>query len=208
MPKSSSELGDDLARKFRALNNARVKITSLSTQNLITQQVMNHLYEGLFLSAHVAFEVFLEDLFIGLLVDSQGLVSSRRDIVPRIVVKTHAIARDIVLGAERQYIDWLPYQRTVNLAQIYFRGGRPFSELDQPQKDYLNKCHTIRNAIAHKSRYSMKKFEESVIGLTPLPPNERKPAGYLSGYFRRRPAQTRYENLIAQMLLIAYDLAR
>ena len=164
-----------LLGNFGHLIITRVKITELSSQRLITQQAMNHLYEGLFLSAHVAFEGFLEDLFIGLLVEGQGLAPSRKDIVPRIVVKTHKIARDIVFGSERPYVDWFPYQRTVKLAQIYFRGGKPFSELNQSQKDYLNKCHTIRNAIAHKSRYSLKKFEASVIGSTPIPLKKENP---------------------------------
>lgn len=208
MPRTSRELGDRLAQHFRSLNDTRAKIVNLASQNLITQNAISHLYEGLFLSAHVAFEGFLENLFIGLLVDGQGLISSRTDIVPRIVVRKHEIARAIVFGSERQYVDWFPYQRTIKLAEIYFRGGKPFSDLTQLHKDSLNKCHIIRNAIAHKSRYSLQKFEESVISSTPLPPKERKPAGYLAGNFRGAPAQTRFENLIAQLLLTAYDLAK
>lgn len=208
MLKNSSDLSDELGNKFRALDDTRIKITNLSVRKLISRQVMTHLYEGLFLSAQVAFEGFIEELFIGLLVDGKGLISSRRNIVPRIKVTTYKIAREIVFGADRQYIDWLPYNRTIKLAEIYFRSGIPFSQLSQPQKDYLHKCHVIRNAIAHKSRFSINKFEEVVIGSTPLPPKERTPAGYLGGNFRLAPAQTRYENLIAQMLLIARDLAR
>lgn len=206
MSKNSSDLSAALANKFRALDKTRIKIAELSLRKLITQQVVTHLYEGLFLSAHVAFEGFLEDLFIGLLVNGQGIISSRKDIVPRIKVTTHKIAREIVFGADRQYVDWFPYQRTIKMADLYFRNGKPFSDLNQPQKDYLQKCHVIRNAIAHKSRYSMQRFEDVVIGSTPLPPKERKPSGYLSGNFR--VGQTRYENLITQLLLIAKDLAR
>jgi len=208
MLKNSSDLSEELAKKFHTLDGVRIKITDLSSGKLIPRQIMTHLYEGLFLSAQAAFEGFIEELFIGLLVDGKGLISSRHNIVPRIKVKSHKIAREIVFGVDRQYTDWLPYNRTIKLAEIYFRGGVPFSELSQPQKDYLHKSHIIRNAIAHKSRFSINKFEEVVIGSTPLPLKERTPAGYLGGYFRLAPVQTRYENLIAQMLLIARDLAK
>jgi hypothetical protein len=104
-------------------------------------------------------------------------------------------------------VDWLPYDKTQDLAKIYFRGGRPFSELSAPQKEHLLKCHTIRNAIAHRSRYSLERFERHVIGNTPLPPQQRTPAGYLKGIFRLYPSQTRYENMVAQLLSIARQLA-
>jgi hypothetical protein len=130
------------------LDKTRQKITQLYNNKQISKTDLEHTYEGLFLNAHVAFEGFIEDLFIGLLVTGQGLQSSRQDIVPRITVRTHKIAREMILGSGRQYIDWFPYKRTSELAEIYFRGGRPFSELNPSQKDYLSRCHIIRNAIA------------------------------------------------------------
>jgi hypothetical protein len=46
----------------------------------LNQKVAEHMYEGLFLNGHAAFEGFLEELFIGLLVDGQGVSSGRSDI--------------------------------------------------------------------------------------------------------------------------------
>jgi hypothetical protein len=207
MLRSSSQLSDDLARRLRSLDKTRQKIMLLHNNRQISRIDLEHTYEGLFLNAHVAFEGFIEDLFIGLLVTGQGLQSSRIDILPRVTVRTHKIAREMMLGSGKQYIDWFPYKRTIELAEIYFRGGRPFSELNQTQKDYLSRCHIIRNAIAHKSRYSLKQFEDKVIGNAHLLPRERSPAGYLSGIFRTSPVQTRYENFAAQLLLIARHLA-
>jgi hypothetical protein len=166
------------------------------------------MYEALFLSAHVAIEGFIEELFLGLLVSGKGFKSSRGDVKPRIEVRTHKIARELIIGTGRPFIDWLPYERTANLAKLFFRGGRPFDDLPQQYKFLLSRGHTIRNAIAHRSRYSLSLFEKQIVGSTPLLPKERQPAGYLRGLFRASPAQTRFSNLLAQLLLVARELAR
>ena len=107
----------------------------------------------------------------------------------------------------KKYVDWLPYEHTIELAQLYFQGGRPFEKLDTSQQQRLFKCTTIRNVIAHKSRSSIQKFDEHILGSNPLQPQERTPAGYVRGVFRISPMQTRYENIVAQLLIIAHFLA-
>jgi hypothetical protein len=198
----SSFLADKLARQFRLLEPTRASIDTLVAGGLLSNDAADRMYEALFLSAHVAIEGFIEELFLGLLVRNRGVRSSRGDIKPRIEVWSHRIARD------RKYVDWLPYDRTIGLARLFFRGGRPFDDLTQTQKQLLSRGHIIRNAIAHRSRYSLGQFERHVIFSTPLPPGERQPAGYLRGLFRVSPAQTRFSNLLAQLLLVARDLAR
>jgi hypothetical protein len=207
--KPSSTLADILWKRFKALEITRKRVELLCKQNRLNLRDAERMYEGLFLSAHVAFEGFLEDLFIGLLIDGDGYKSSRSDVGPRVIVKSFRVARDLLQGRSgKGYIDWFPYKRTIELAEIYFRGGRPFSDLDDAQKEILSKCHIIRNVIAHKSRYSLDKFNVTVLASTPLPPLERSPAGYLRGIFRVWPIQTRYENLIAQLLIMSRHLAR
>jgi len=183
-------------------------IDSLVIGGLLSQDAADRMYEALFLSAHVAIEGFIEELFLGLLIKNRGVQSSRVDVKPRVDVRSHRVARELITGAGRKYVDWLPYDRTVDLAKLFFRGGRPFDDLSQAQKTLLSRGHTIRNAIAHRSRYSLSQFERYMIGSTPLPPKERHPAGYLRGLFRTSPAQTRFSNLLAQLLLVARDLAR
>lgn len=190
------------------MENTRSRLEELASRNLLPQRTATQMYEGLFLSAHVVFEGFLEELFVGLLVAGQGVQSSKSDIVPRIVVHSHSIVRELLFSSRRQYVDWLPYDRTLELANKYFRGGRPFSDISDSERLYLLKCHTIRNVIAHESRDSIRKFEKRVLGTTPLPPHERKPAGYLRGLYRVSPVQTRCENLMAQLRLIARNLAQ
>lgn len=208
MPKPASELADRLNRRFRSLELTRAKIEILRNALSLSMRDVELVYEGLFLSAHSAFENFIEDLFVGLLLKGKRSVSRRRNIIPRIQVQSESIAYDLILGNRKKYVDWLPYKNTLEYAEIFFRGGRPFSELDEYQKDHLVKCLFVRNAIAHKSKYSLRKFEEEVIGNTPLVHREKTPSGYLRGIFRTTPPQTRYENMIAQLSQIAAKLAQ
>lgn len=208
MPKPSSKLADILIRRYRSLESSRLEVEKLLAKGHITRRAVTHSYEGLFLSAHVAFESFLEDLFVGLLVHNRGLESSRHDVVPRVVVKSHKVARELITRPGRPYVDWLPYDHTLRLAEKYFRGARPFSGLTEAQLQHLRRCNTIRNVIAHKSRHSLEKFQKQVVQSTPLPPHERVAVGYLRGLFRTSPSQSRFENYLAQLLLIARALAQ
>ena len=165
-------------------------------------------YEGLFLNAYIAFESFLEDLFIGLLVSGNyGLVSSRRDISPRVEIRSHRIVRETISGINtRGYTSWLPYINTKKLAKIYFTGGRPFSEITNNHSNRLDEFRYIRNAIAHNSRSSQKKFVDNVIGNRALLPNERNPAGYLRGMANAQ--QSRIELAMLDLLSIANYLTQ
>lgn len=207
MSRQSFSLAQRLARRFLALDATRQRVEALVAGNMLTRRAAEQMYEGLFLSAYTAFEGFLEELFTGLLLSSDGLASSRRDVVPRIAVRSHRVAREVLHVPDRKYIDWLPYKYTLALAQRFLRGGRPFTNLSNTQKEHLTKCVTVRNVIAHKSRHSFKKFDQQVIAGAPIPPIEKSPAGFLRGLFRISPAQTRYENFVSRLLEIAQFLA-
>jgi hypothetical protein len=113
-------LAEKLERQFRVLERTRGNIDSLVSGGLLTHNAADRIYEALFLSAHVAIEGFLEELFLGLLVKGHGVQSSRSDIRPRLEVRSHRIARELITGAGRRYVDWLPYERTVELAKLFF----------------------------------------------------------------------------------------
>jgi len=207
--KHSITLATTLSRRAQNIESTRRNIELIAQNGELGLMDVERTYEGLFLNVVIAFEGFLEDLFVGLLIDNAGVKSSRKDIVPRIQVRSHKIAREVILATSaRNYVDWLPYQRTINISNVFFRGGRPFSELNDQQLNHLMKCQTIRNVIAHKSRFSYAQFEKRVIGNRNLPTNERKPAGYMRGIFRTQPNVTRFENLAVQTLQIVQQLAR
>jgi hypothetical protein len=149
-----------------------------------------------------SFEALLEELFVGLLT---GGISPGAKIHPRVTFQSHAVARDVMLGG-RAYVDWLPYHFTDNRADAFFRGGVPFSNLDKANKRELDRMITIRNAVAHQSRSARKKFEDEVLGVAPLLPIERTPAGFLRSVFRLAPPQTRYEEIAGTFALLARRL--
>lgn len=204
----SIEVAKDLESKYRQIDNLRVKSEKFFNGNEITRFEINMFYESFFLKAHVEFENFIDNLFFGLFVDNKGLQSSRRSIVPKVAIESFQIARQVV-QANKKYIDWLPYERTTDLSTLFFKGGMPFTELVQAEKDAIRKSHIIRNAIGHKSNFSIKKFENTVIGSTAIPKNERRPGPYLRGIFRTTPVpQTRFEFHLANLKQIAFKLAR
>ena len=156
------------------------------------------------MKTHVLFETFLEDLFYGLLVENSAIITPN-SIKTRVSIKTHIIARDLVQSG-KDYMDWIPYEKTMNAAKLYFRNGDPFCNLTANEKQDIYKSHVMRNVIAHESKHSLKKFEQHLIGTTTLPVSEKKPAGYLMGIFATSPPQTRYELYAAKLRNIAIKL--
>lgn len=176
----------------------------LLTKSVIVHRDIEQVYEGLFISSITSLENWIENLFIGLMLGRIKHHSS--SVIPRVSFKSDRIARDIIFGG-RSYIDWFPYQiHAEKRAKAFFRNGFPFTSLDKADLKIFHILFIIRNAIAHKSAHSLSLFENEVIGAIPLTPQERKPAGYLRGIFRIMPSQTRYENLITEMVAIAKKL--
>lgn len=156
------------------------------------------------MGAFTAFEGFIEDLFLGLLV-AHGPVP--RKVIPRIRVQSFAVARQVVFGPTRQYVDWLPFSRTIERAEVFFRGGRPFSDVPKAQVAVLNKALVIRNVIAHRSRHSLQRFEAEILAHTQLSPRERSAAGFLRGLLSVSPSETRDESYVSSLALVARQLS-
>lgn len=206
MSRPSSVLAAALLRRLRTLEQSRKRVETLADQQLVSQRATDHMYEGLFLNAHRAFEGFLEDLFLGLLVEGRGLSSGKAK--PRLTVRSHVVARDVVVGRGAKYVDWLPYERTVELARLFFEGGRPFVDLSATAKAHLASTGVLRNAIAHRSRHSQERFRGALLANVALPPRQRTPAGYLRDVYAVGPRQTRYELIVAQLQQVANELTR
>jgi hypothetical protein len=159
------------------------------------------MYEALFLSGFTAFEVFIEEVFLYLLVaPHRGHTRSRA--VPRLDIRSPMVAREVVIGPGRKYADWLPFERTLSRAQLFFRGGRPFSNVEKANQDVVDKAQLIRNAIAHHSRHSEAQFIGKVIAGIPLPPREKRPGGFLRG-LSGTPPTSRFENYAATLQAVA-----
>jgi hypothetical protein len=207
MPRHCKDLADNLAIKYNRLEIIRSKLESLHQRNEITESEISTLYEVLFLNTYTSFEVFLDELFFGLLVERNRLKTAQRDIHPLIKLKSQKVARKIVTLPNYNYIDWFPYKKTSKMAEKYFRKGRPFTKLDIGETGHLGILYVIRNAIAHKSEHSLNEFKTLIGENRVLRAGERNPGGYLRGVFRTAPNQTRYENYVAKTLMIAQKLS-
>lgn len=205
MVRESNRLWLSLSSRVRHLDRTRRRVDSLVLSGHMSRPAAEQMYESLFLGGFTAFEVFLEEVFLALLIaPTRG--SRRNRAVPRLTIRSIPVARELVFGPGRKYVDWLPFERTAERARVFFRGGRPFVSIVQPQIDLINKAQLIRNAIAHHSRHSIDQFERRVIAGAPVPPRERKPGGYLRGLLSASPPLTRYENLVTGLLSVARNL--
>jgi len=195
MAKSTATLSNDFRTRLHSLEFTRKKLDILFSSGSITRRDIEQVYQGLFLESVAAFESFIEELFLGLVTGQVNPRSTRTS--PKVIFASRSTAMPIVFAG--RYYDWLPYNRTSDRAEHFFKNGHPFSVLLSSDINKTDEFRLIRNAIAHKSDYAKKLFEKSVIGPTALAPRERRVGAYLVGRFRSSPPQTRYENLIIDM---------
>jgi len=203
LARAATSLVNKFIGHLNYLEKTRSKMEYLFSRNHIVRRDIEQVYAGLYMEAITSLETFIENLFLGFLVGQ--LIHKSNEVVHRVSFKSYLIARKVVYGGN-QYVDWFPYYRTEKRAAAFFRNGYPFTYLDNMDKQQIEKILYIRNAIAHKSNYSLNKFEKEIIGSSILMPRERTPSGYLRSVFRTAPNQTRYEELIIEMSIISRKL--
>ena len=182
MPRSSALISNDFRGHLRSLDMTRRKMERLLVTKQIVVRDINQIYAGLYLDAIASFEKMIEDLFIGLA--TGRLASNSVQIVPLISFANNISVRPAIFGG-RGYVDWLPYDNTESRARVFFRKGIPFtSSLDGNDKQRIRTFGYIRNAIAHRSDYSKRVFENRVLANQNLMRGEMSPAGYLRSVFR------------------------
>ncbi len=203
MAKSSIELLDSFGRKLKGLEQTRKKQEILFSNGKLVLRDTEEVYAALFLGVMVSFEALIEDLFIGLL---SGKVFSRySNINVRVKIHTNTVAREVILQ-ERKFFNWIPYNNTKNIAKIFFTGGRPFSLVTTDNEKHIDKCLTIRHAIAHKSRHAVSKFQREVLGSLSLTPREKGAKSFLRAQFSANPPTIYYEQLVGELFRIASKL--
>jgi len=151
----------------------------------------------------VSFEALIEDLFIGLLTNQ--IYSRYQNVKSRIKVKNSTLARDIVFNLGN-YFDWFPYERTEKIAKIFFKEGKPFTILNIGEKEDMKKCFIIRNTMAHKSKHSLKRFNDEILSGLILRPRDKKPNSFLRIQVSRNPNLNFYQLYIIKILKIANRL--
>lgn len=202
MPRSATVISDKFTARLRMFERARAKLERLLLSGHVSRHDVMLFYEGIFLRTVTSFESLVEELFVGLLCSG---ITPGNNVYPRVIFRSATVARDVILGG-RAYVDWLPYHHTDKRAGAFFRGGQPFSNLDNAERKSLERMLTIRHAVAHQSRAARRKFEHEVLGVAPLLPAERTPAGFLRSVFRATPPQTQYEDIAGTCALLARKL--
>lgn len=142
------------------------------------------------------FESMLEELFIGLL--CRRYMSGNRKVRPLLEIRSYPLAHKL-LASRRGFIDWLPIERTQERARLYFRDGRPFSDIASNRIEVIRRMVYIRNASAHGSDYAKSLFMTRCVEGKGLPTVEKTPSGYLRG--KHGPGQSRLNYLMSDIVM-------
>jgi hypothetical protein len=204
MPRLSTAVADVFSAHIDALEATRLKLEGILASGQIASDDIERVYAGLYLSAFTEFEGLIEELFFGLL---SGAVTSGLA-TPCLDCSSSAVVREVMMIGPRKYLDWLPYDKTLERAKVLFKDGKPFSLLQKAQAEGLFRFLRVRNALAHKSEYALKQFEDDVIGGAPLLPHERTPTGFLRSTYRTSPPQCQYENTVQELRGMAYVICQ
>lgn len=203
MPRPCSDLSTNFINHIQSLEATRQKMESLLLNGTISLDDIEQVYTGLYLSVFTEFEGLIEELFFGLL--SGDLVSP--NIVCTVPSSNSTTTRQILMIG-KDYLDWLPIDKTIVRANVIFQNGEPFTLLTDSHKQKLKQFVHIRHVIAHKSEHAQRQFERHVIGNRTLLPREKTPAGFLRSRFRNSPVQIQYQLVIYELEAMALLLCR
>jgi hypothetical protein len=159
------------AQRAESLTNEGLR---LFRRNQLSQASLDALFTSSFLSLHSHFEIFLEDLFFSTVTGSSGIA----DCEPQVIFESREQAQQIFL-ATQSYINWMPYEKGAQkFTRRAYKSGSPFARLRrQPdEQSVLKEISSLRNAIAHQSRHSLREVEHLT---KPMRPRRRNVAGYL-----------------------------
>lgn len=205
MPNNSKTLHKEFLKKLKTLDITRKKFESAFRLSIIHDDDIRQAYAGLYLDLFTEFENLIEKLFIGIL---KGEVKPNNTAVKtKVKVKPITELESVMIGEKRKkYFEWLPYSdNTIQRANIYFTDGKPFTLLDDIQKNKIANYHKIRNAIAHKSKKSMTEFQALISGLTLLQ-IEKTPQGYLRNIPNVATGRTQLEIISDELQAISFTL--
>lgn len=196
----ASTLADRLARQA----NQELAYVRRMERSFLAGAVKPHdvlrVYAGGYLTFYTKLERTIEDLFIELLTGKMILTAQSTRVLVR--VSSRSVARAVINGT-RAYSDWLPFdQHTLKRAPAFFADGKPFQNVSSADKRLFEDAGVIRNAIAHGSEFSLQKFQKRFtldqFGGFNLPPQQRRPAGYLRGIHAGR--QTRLDYRVTELV--------
>ncbi len=201
---------DDFQSTIRKLMAGRDVLNAQLTSTRAFKQARAYALQGLYLVAVRSFESFLEDQIHAL---ACGRVSwSARNLAngdsvewsQRLVEQRPKIVKTIMLRG-RDYVDYLPFERTAEIARLLFHGGRPFTKLEQVHRESLTRCLRVRHYIAHESDHSYRLFLDSYARIKPSRSRRPKAIHYLDDQIRA--GVTFFEHDLSELVTIARFLS-
>lgn len=203
--KSAAILHAKLVGHLRLVNVTRNSAEKLLATQKLTRRDVELIYRGIFIDTCTSFERFLEDLFLGYL--CKKYKPSTGNVITRIDVRSLPVAREVLKGS-RSYVDWLPINLTIDRANLFFRKGFPFSTISTQDKKDLLLLTATRNALAHNSKFSSKKFVDAAKANFPfLTLSEQKPIDFLRSLYSRSPSMTHFEFMLRKISHISRSIS-
>jgi len=133
--------------------------------------------EMAFLDMFLAWEDFLEESFIRYMCGAVTITRYRPKVSVAPVNLDHALRFFIV--KPRDYVEWSSGQQVIERAEMVFHDGEPYKSSIRPSLTDLDDMRQIRNAIAHHSGASLRKFETVVRRLLGSRPRGLNPGLFL-----------------------------
>ena len=196
--KPASSVADACAQRASYVTRYARRIASRCNSEADRNQV----FAGAYVSYLAFFESQIEELFVGLL--TAAYTHPSRHVRPQVPMPNRSKAKSIVT-AGRSYVDWLPYdQHTRKRAPGFLVDGEPFTSLSKPHRSTLEKASVLRNALAHHSDHSQRRFTQEFIDGRAIPLSQRKPPSYLRGAHSRK--HNRLEVHLMELVAIMQEL--
>lgn len=202
MARPIDDVAQEVARRSRGLDQHLGRVEHSASMQHLTRTDLERIYCGAFMSYITFLERSIERAFLGLLM---GRFTSQQSAVRSLVrIESEQVARAVVNGG-RSYVDWLPFEdHTKPRAKAFFSRGKPFTDLQAADRAVLRRAHAVRNAIAHESSAAVRRFRRECVDGLALPPNQRRPGGYLRGH--HAVGQSRIQFMMAEGNAVMYRL--
>lgn len=135
------------------------KINQLnSDKKILTENYLDQITELAFLKIYISWELFLEDIFIKLILISKNYYKVKSYVRP----KNYSHANEL-LKENNKYFDWTDINNVIFKSENYFLNGFPLSNNLKLIKTELIEMKRIRNGIVHMSQKARDSFKSLVI---------------------------------------------
>jgi hypothetical protein len=195
-------LGERFHRAARRLDGCCTRLEEMVEKRLLRIVDAELVYSATFLTLNGQFETLLGSLLEEFVCGRRGKHAGHYAVVkPR----SRPIFRDVLLQGKK-FADFMPFNRTQELAARYLLKGCPFSAIDKDNVRLLDEVTCIRNAIAHPTSHAITVFRARVPGVASLPKTRRNPGALLRHPYRTHPTQKYYELYVAVLRGVANNL--